>query len=1177
MPQPLQAIPTTTPAARTPPAHPAGELPTPRLVLAGAPALHLPGQAALPLALIDGLLLAWLALEGPTRRGLLATLLWPDSAAQAARASLRQRLFKLRRLGAGELVSGHDVLTLAAGVTHDLAGAPALLGRETPAAGGELGVWLDRQRRQRLENHCLQEQARCDEAMHQRRWPDALALAQELLALAPLSEAAHRRLMRVHYLAGDRAAALLAFDRCERLLKDEVGARPDDETLSLLRTLEGVGAMTVSPAPAPPLPVSVLRPPQLVGRDAELRAADRAWARGQVLALCGEAGMGKSRLLEHLLPASALLVAARPGDAGLPLATLARLLRALAERTPVAMDPALRQQLERVLPEWAAPGPALALAAPQPAATPFDTAHRGVASAQARAGRLAGEAPGPAQAHDRPLPLQRAVAALLAGTTGLPALAIDDLHFADAASLQLLQGLLDEACPPARWALAYRPADMSPALRALRDGLLEQARLAQVPLAPLDTEALATLVDTLQLPGVAGARLAPALLARTGGNPLYVLETLKQAWADEQDAGRHGLAALADGSALPRPASVVQLVERRLLQLSPPALALARCVAVAAQDFSPALATRVLACSTLALADAWAELEGAQILRGQAFVHDLFHETALASLPLPLARHLHGEIATLLEGQPAAPPARLAAHWLAAGLPARALPHLELGAHEAERALDPAAAALCWAELAALRHANDDAAGAFDAAEHAVLLQRSVNVGTPLEAALQRLQGYARGGLQQARVHELRAAMLHLRGDAGGAALAIEQALQALDADAPAKARVALLNMHGVVLRSAGQLPRARLALEQALALARQAPADAGADLPAVLNNLGLLLQDQDEHLQAIALIQEAAQRQTDPLVRARVISNLAGSLQARGQALLARQQCLEAARAVHGAADVVDLNLAIQLAANARHLGHWREALTHLDEAQRLLQGQPNRREAELQRGRAALWLELGRPNLVREALDRARVLSAHEPVAAARCAALHAQLALRLGRDALPHLQPAAEVLQAAGETRALRQLQLVLAQALPPADALALLQHLAEAPTVRENAAAALPVQVRLAQVLLALQRAPEALRHAQRAADWLAAVVPLEVAPPEVWLTLARCAEAAGDAVQAAWAALQGATGLHANLAEYLDPPFVEGCLQCNPVHRDLLACAQRLGATATPRPSAPPGP
>ena len=54
------------------------------------------------------------------------------------------------------------------------------------------------------------------------------------------------------------------------------------------------------------MPAGVLRPPRLVGRDAECHAAQADWARDQVVAFVGEAGMGKTRLLQHLLPLAAL-------------------------------------------------------------------------------------------------------------------------------------------------------------------------------------------------------------------------------------------------------------------------------------------------------------------------------------------------------------------------------------------------------------------------------------------------------------------------------------------------------------------------------------------------------------------------------------------------------------------------------------------------------------------------------------------------------------------------------------------------------------------------------------------------------------------------------------------------------------------------------------------------------
>ena len=1135
------------------------------LLLATSPALVRPGSAPVPLAPLDALLLAWLALEGPTARGRLATLLWPESDAEAARNSLRQRLFKLRRHCGVEVISGSHTLALAPGLQHDLAASSGLLAAEPVAVAGELAAWLEEQRRRRHERQLQQLQTRCETAEHGGSWAEALALAHELLALVPFSEAAHRRVMRLHYLAGDRAAALLAFDRCERVLKDEVGTRPDAETLALLRLVDGEGAVAAPPRRGQvPLPASVLRPPRLVGREAEIRAADHAWARGQVVALVGEAGMGKSRLLQHLMPAQGLAVAARPGDAGVPLSTLARLLRAVADRVPQAVAAPARQELARALPEWL-PGWDSGAAAPG-----FSGGHR--------------------------LQLQRAVATVLAGCADLPALALDDLHFADAASLQLLQALLDEAPGTQRWALAYRPADAGSALHALNDSLLDQARLQAVTLAPLDTAALAALVDSLQLPGVQGASLAPGLLARTGGNPLYALETLKQAWVDEQLAGGDGppalsaLSALADARTLPRPLSVLRLVEKRLAQLSAAALALARCVAVAGQDFSPALATQVLGTPTLALADAWAELESAQILRDQAFVHDLFHEAALASVPAALARHLHGEIAAHLETNGRAAPARLARHWLDAGQPARAALHLERAAQDAARALEPAEAARLWGQLAELRASAGQAEAAFDAAEQAVLLWRSDTAGIELENAIRRMQGLARTALQRARGQDMQAVMQHMRGDSAGAAESVTRALALLGPQGPWQARTDLLNMRGVVLRRSGDIAGARAAFEQALALYRQAADDrerevGGSDVAPTLNNLGLLLQDEDDHAGAITLLQDAAERQTDPLVRARVINNLAISLEARGQAALAHERCLAAARLAGGAAGVVAINLAVRLGVITRTLGRWREALAHLEAAETLMRDSPSKREEELHLQRAVTWLDLGRPALAQEALERAAALCATLPVAAAEVATVRARLLLVLGQDATAGLQAAQATLQAAGQRRALRRLHLVQALALlhahRPAEALALMQTVADEPTVRGNACAALPVQVRLAQALLALQRPAEALRHAQRAADWLQVLHPLELTPAEVWLTLARCAEAAHDPGQAASAAVQGAALVQQQAAEHLDAHYVESFLQRNPVHRDLMLRAGRTAAAGpadgVKPPSAPPGP
>ena len=113
------------------------------LHLSSAPRAML-GVQALPLAPPDALMLAWLALEGPTPRERVAGLLWPDSPTDVARNALRQRLFRLRKQLGLDIVGGQAVLALAEGVTHDLQDALTLLGGLHCPESPELDAWLAR-------------------------------------------------------------------------------------------------------------------------------------------------------------------------------------------------------------------------------------------------------------------------------------------------------------------------------------------------------------------------------------------------------------------------------------------------------------------------------------------------------------------------------------------------------------------------------------------------------------------------------------------------------------------------------------------------------------------------------------------------------------------------------------------------------------------------------------------------------------------------------------------------------------------------------------------------------------------------------------------------------------------------------------------------------------------------
>ncbi len=619
-------------------------LPPIRLLLSGAPGLKAAEGRCVALARPDALLLAWLALEGPTARERVAALLWPRSSAEAARNALRQRLHRLRRQCGAELVAGAALLALSDAVDHDLEDGGALLGALQAPGCPELDAWLQSRRAAGRDQARRRSEARIAalEAAGELDAPLPLALA--LVAEDPLREDAHRRVMRLHYLRGDRAAAMLAFDRCEALLKHEIGTRPSAATLELLQTLE-VDRAAVLPAPGwrSAVPVSVLRPPRLVGRDAELAALRQGWYAGSVVLVVGEAGMGKSRLLQALGSGDegALVVAGRPGDTLVPYASVSRLLREVVARAPEALDDAARERLAVLLP--------------------------GLASAAA------------ASNERRPALLEPVRGLLQRARHAFDGLVLDDVHFADDASIELLQSLL--AAPreseSLRWCLGLRPPTPGSPQHRLLDALAASGPLTRVPVQPLDVQQMAELVDSLALDGVSGEALAPALRQRSGGNPLFALETLKRAWVE---------GGIATGRELPHPQSLVQLIGQQLARLSAPALRLARVAAIAGSDFALPLAEGVLGQSALQLADAWHELEAQQVMVGTDFAHDLVFEAVLAGVPAVIARHLHGLVADWLEAG-AGEPARVAAHWVAAGQPERALPHLRAAAERAHQAL----------------------------------------------------------------------------------------------------------------------------------------------------------------------------------------------------------------------------------------------------------------------------------------------------------------------------------------------------------------------------------------------------------------------------------------------------------------------------------------------------------
>jgi predicted ATPase/DNA-binding SARP family transcriptional activator len=137
----------------------------------------------------------------------------------------------------------------------------------------------------------------------------AIETARRWLALDPLHEPAHRELMRLYAWSGRRSAALRQYQECVRVLDEELGAPPEEETALLHDTIQrnelpqapGKSASTPEPlvGAAPSrrdhLP---LQPTPFVGREQEL--AEIAALLGdpdcRLLTLVGPGGAGKTRL-----------------------------------------------------------------------------------------------------------------------------------------------------------------------------------------------------------------------------------------------------------------------------------------------------------------------------------------------------------------------------------------------------------------------------------------------------------------------------------------------------------------------------------------------------------------------------------------------------------------------------------------------------------------------------------------------------------------------------------------------------------------------------------------------------------------------------------------------------------------------------------------------------------------
>jgi len=641
-------------------------------------------------------LLAYLALhrgESVDRRR-LAYLFWPDSEDGQARTNLRRELHHLR----SELPHADDVLDLGAEAlrwkpeghaTSDVAafedalaaaatareGSRPRIEREALTRAAELyrgdllpgffEDWVEGER-QRLRGAAVTALKRlvelCDAAGDT---ATAITHAERLIRLDSLDEPAYRSLMWLHQRAGNRAAAIHAYHRCAGALQRELDVPPGEltraayEALLSAETGPGHGGAPEETREAAPL----------VGREDAMADLMAAWREARVqgprvAAVFGEAGIGKTRLVEEFVRAA--LQEGASVVQGRAYAAEGRLSYGLAVewlRSPAAAEcvpelpEAWRAEIARLAPDLDATTAALT----EPADTvPASWQRRRLLEALAR-GVLATPAP-------------RLVVA-------------DDLQWADADSLDalhLLTHIDEEASLLVVATVRTEELPGNAPLERLLLALRSEGCLRDIELGPLRPEETATLARQVVGADVTGEALE-RLQHLSEGVPLFVVEALRA------EAGSvRSPATEAGGEVLPP--RVRAVLDARLKQLGRDARELAELAATIGRAFHFETLRQASDLEEEMLVRALDELWRRRIVLERAegqydFSHEALRAAAYEGIDPARRRLFHRRVGRALERVHAADTgpvsARLALHFEQGGETGRAVDAYRRAAHEA--------------------------------------------------------------------------------------------------------------------------------------------------------------------------------------------------------------------------------------------------------------------------------------------------------------------------------------------------------------------------------------------------------------------------------------------------------------------------------------------------------------
>jgi len=529
--------------------------------------------------------------------------------------------------------------------------------------------------------------------------------------------------------------------------------------------------------------------------------------------------------------------------------------------------------------------------------------------------------------------LRMSFAELVAGICerGTVAFVLEDLHWIDALSLDLLDEVLDRLSDQKLVVFATaRPElfDQRPNLFAGR----EVVRMEPRGLGLADVTKLAQAVAKRSLPD----DLCRALFERTAGNPFFVEQIVL-------DLREHGDLDLGIEE-VPLPLTVEAAVQSRLDHLRPDEKEICKRSAVYGRTFwEEALAIvgitetrrplQALQKREIVASRARSRFRG---LREYQFRSAVLAEVGYRMLPTDVRAELHKAAAAFLEARDEASPEEIALHLERAGMHAEAAERYTRAAHAAAGRGETDALLRCSERALALGPSDDARFGLHLARADAYrLLGRSDDRTQDLAAALDA----ARGDADKARALSLQAQDLSRAGNTDAALdtarAAVAAARSAADSDALTAARssqAVLLVLAGRMTEAGEAVAEAALAAEKgATVLNRAAAAWARATVAALAGDLGA---SRDAYQQTLALCREAG----DVRRMAAAEANLADCYNRIGlhaDAEAALRAALEACRRVRNrkTEGYVLANLAHSLSETARH----EEALDTLSEAGRV------------------------------------------------------------------------------------------------------------------------------------------------------------------------------------------------------------------------------------------------